>query len=506
MNEYDSYDYEYDRVVKKHETWAQKVKKSVVARVAAAAIAVGITGAVGAEVIQSSHNNPDNHDTEPPKPTVIPGSAPTLEPTIQVTPEATLQFHEPTPIPEAHKESKEISIVYGANGLPVSSTTPDGTVTKYDHTQMSKLRAKAMSGNMPVFISYAWIAAGDTKTPTPSGEKDHVDHVMTKEQLVRKHVTIVNGEYTDLEIKESAFTPDGPLAQYSEQGTRKLVIVLVDGPFVNQLFTHANRYAGVREQLPPEPTDTEAKAYRADQLKSINETLAEQQEYYRKALAKGDVASAEGLMTGMMYYQMLARRMESGSLEDVKMDMLLNSKDETPALGLHYEPFSTQRGTAYIYIAVGKASDEYRSGKHRNGYLYFGADGKVHQQISEEFTTTGFGGGLAGSRDYPDPATYEPRVNNAEGYKVDPDMSWVFRHETEHDVLQGQGSESDTEEGTRIALSNAHRAWITQGDDRGYPFVLKGWNSLAEKQQGQKPYIIHTGDTKPATPPPVYGA
>lgn len=430
----------------------------------------------------------------------IPPPAPTLRPTATLSPTETPKPPEPEYQDFA---GDDIKITIDEEGFPVKYVLPDGKEVFFDRDEVRKIRTRAMSSNEPEIITAVLLNDKATVEFNYSSEKPQARQlpkdVLTKEELEKRGIEIIQADNANLYIREGAFAEGAPLEAFNKTGG-KLIIALVDGPVVSSYLMSDPKYAYVKARLLQEPGIEDPKI-KEESIAQYREKEVEKGERILERLRQKAKELAEKIKTLQNPNQDLLKELSNTKnlILDYKfwvyIDKNMTDKDilakiasrSSDAAGL-YSPGGIGQNSPFsppiIFLAVGGVGDqEYRT-------VYFTPEGRVN--VSEPTVFLNIDSRPLPSQTHPNPKDFKINKSaspeNPRHYLYGgqtPGQS--LRHDLKHDVQAREqwikeGKLPDLNEYNEYkadmkAMDGIREAWEKwQGsgftDNTGYPFVF----------------------------------
>lgn len=407
--------------------------------------------------------------------------------------EDTLAPHQATEPPKpkegvanAPRESnlEGLRVFFGPDDLPTHYITPGGAEVRLDRDTLSKAREAAIKNNEVEFVTILprESAAAETVEPTLEhpviGERP--TNALNEEQLKKRGISITQSPEVEFFIRSPAFEEGGIFETFTEDGPRKLKIVLVDGPVAAAPFLQDPQYDGVRAYL----EDTAflkndeflqpgfADRYREKQEKMLASlrTQLEQGNGTREYTLSMIQAAKELLfkldhLKGPELMKFLAEKTTGRS------GLYIPPYDpETPHSFKYPEKSKQEPGTAVLFIAAGDSVQPAEEVK-----MFFDGNGKFQVKSEKNLHRKSY---LPTEKDsMPDPDRYKP---DFEANPMDPnsypygaqDVIAIIYHEGEHDVMIGAAlhkgdladtSEYQTDMGFIKRLRAVRKRWVESG-------------------------------------------
>lgn len=377
-----------------------------------------------------------------------------------------------------------LRVFFGPDDLPTHYITPDGSEIRLDRDFLSKAREAAIKNKEVEFVSILPRETVTNESAEPTLEhpviSERPTNALNEEQLKRRGISITQSPEVEFFLRSPAFEEGGIFETFTEDGPRKLKIVLVDGPVAAAPFLQDPRYDDVRPYL------EDAAFLKNDEF--LQPGFAERyREKHEKLLASLRKQLEEGHGTREYTVSMIQTAKELlfklDHLEGPELMKFLAEKT-TGRSGLYIPPYNPEMphafkypekskqetGTAVLFVAAGDSVQPAEEIK-----MFFDGNGKFQVKSEKNLHRKSF---LPSEKDsMPDPERYK---HDIEANPMDPtsypygaqDVIAIVYHEGEHDVMIGaalhKGELADTSEyQTDIGFINRLRAvrkrWVESG-------------------------------------------
>lgn len=405
--------------------------------------------------------------------------------TTKTTPQST-EIHEEQEY--SWKTIEGVKVAFDQDSLPVKYVLPDGQEVVLDREEIKKLKEKAISSKEPEIVTILRMDkhGSDLSLRSNKSSIEHPvlselpDDVLSEEELTKKGVNIIQADSTHFYIRKEAFAKGALLEDFNNTG-RKINIVLVDGPLVNNYFMSDARYDNFKPYFPEEKIEITPNQHRKnlldDATRSLNferDRLKDYETEYQKEIALIDPK---------------VKQYELNSLSLISDDMLMQSL----ILGLVFSKRlgNEQHDAAYfggnnptIFLAVGENIEA------KFVVLYFNAEGEI-KIVSHPWGTSLIRDRSVKINDsYPNPLDFpidsmgsSPDDPSSYPYGKSKTSGIELRHELKHDVLitqrlskgeKPEHSEYKTDLEAMHTIREAWDKWVKSGytDNSGYYFVF----------------------------------
>ncbi len=380
-------------------------------------------------------------------------------------------------------------IYLNKNRIPVRCETRDGQKILFDLKETEKARQKAIDSKDSQVLKLISVIQEEKKYIESSVQPRTTElpsDVLSEEELGQKGVKIIQAEATQLHIRKGAFEKNEPLEEFNNSD-RKLMVVLVDGPYLFQRFLSDQKYDEVREAA--HGIDSGNISYYGDKYDQVTpEVMSEIRQKEIKRL-KNDVSSIKKDQEGLTSYSIVRERMQKDlvyfeSRIKALEDGVLTDEDLALYFSVGINRFYAQgwykenyQGKTLIFMAVTQR-------KPRDLFsIYFDSDGKC-QATSYKDTVMALHKGSKPRLEQTHPEPVKPLSGEVSH------PGWVVRHELKHDKTRLEPNSSyDEEMMDQLViedLSVAYEIWRnslsgkkSNGDEK-YHFVF----SLPEDEGG----------------------
>lgn len=239
------------------------------------------TAIVGGRDIIDINALPNRTNLQSELPTGMPSEAIKLEHLATPSPEST-PASETKSLEENFQLAGATKIYFNQEQLPIKYVKEDGKQIDFDIKRVKEIRDRAIYLREPEILSviideevggekidkelatYPYTAEHPKTTELP-------EDVLSKEDLEKRGVKIIEAADTNLYIREGAFAKDAPLADFNNTG-RELTIVLVDGGEASKRSMNDPKNAALWD-LVPELNNRGISKYKAGKIDSLNREL-----------------------------------------------------------------------------------------------------------------------------------------------------------------------------------------------------------------------------------------
>ena len=401
----------------------------------------------------------------------------------------------PTPVSDKPLEETwsfvgTAKVYFNNEHLPIKYVKNDGAEIVFDIQKTKQIKDRAIiSGEPEILTVIIHEIESAAKNVFPYSKehpktKELPEDVLSKEDLEKRGVKIIQADNTNLYIREGAFTKDAPLADFNSTG-RQLTVVLLEGTEVSRHFMNDPRYSQFRKLLPEKHRDINK--YKEKQIEFLEKELKNARLDFKKQNSMSE-PYITWLKTQVYKYK------KALSDEQILAEILDRFPDN---IGSY---FAKDKVRSVIYVAVGTPMRRPRT----ETIIFFDQSGATRTQ--SEIVYAGIGTQPMSNQTHLDPASFLQRLGlilNPPPLKSDYrpyggiTPGFVLRHEIAHDQLITQrviGGEKenrreyDTDIKAMEGIRNAWEKWEKSGftDNSGYYFVFslpEGGYILTEHRQ-----------------------
>jgi len=375
--------------------------------------------------------------------------------------------------------------------LPVAYRSPDQKMTYFDIRKLNQCRKKAITEKeVQIFDSITIPKFKEAQVPS-TPERPILEQLpkdtLTSQELTKLGIEIMQSDNTQLYIRKGAFLPGAQLERYAS-GENKLKIVLLNAPFIADIFLKDPKYSqvlpfllnteGAIPTLPEQTTDV-MNAYRLQMKIKIEYELADS--YLKKASGTGDMKEVDSDILSGKYRLYINEHISD---EDLYWEMLATSLKKAPSGVYTIIPAKSEKEPecSLIVLSVGE-------GKKIPGSISITCDGEGNFNLYTFSEILLFGdSNPKASQSY----FYSSflKLSTGEVYKFEGPSGFTLRHEVEHDKdRERELDEYHIDEEAAKTLDGAHKQWKEKGIDTGYYYVFRlpdGRYILTEKETSPK--------------------
>lgn len=156
-------------------------------------------------------------------------------------------------------------ITDGKTNLPTEYILPDGQIINVDQQQAAAVREKAIETGQYQLLSFTATfkeSPAQFISSTSQVSEEHAPvfekpkRTLSSQDLEKRGIKIIQGKFTQMDIKESAFQENGIFNTYAPTGEKKMIITLVESSaFFKQLLDNPE-YSRIKDNSPEFPKET----------------------------------------------------------------------------------------------------------------------------------------------------------------------------------------------------------------------------------------------------------